>query len=80
MAFKKENLTPFANHGKRGKVPLLWCFYNQDGDVVTADGYFPINPEISKGDQVLVVNSDYSSNAWYNAKVADQVITLVANT
>ena len=28
MAFKIDNLTPFANNGKRGRVPVLYIYYN----------------------------------------------------
>lgn len=55
MSFKIDNITPFANNAKRGKVPVLWNYYNGDDDTVTTAGYIPYSSEFSNGDQVLVI-------------------------
>ncbi len=78
MAFKIDNLTPFANNGKRGRVPVLYIYYNQDNDTITDAGFLPYGT-FEVGDQVLVINNDYTSNAWYNVTISNKVITLVKN-
>ena len=78
MTFKIDNLTPFANNGKKGRVPVLYTYYNGDGDTVTTAGYFPYG-NFEVGDQILVINKDYTGNSWYNVTISNKVITLVKN-
>lgn len=77
--YKMQNLTPFANNGKKGRIPMLWVYWNEDNDTITTAGFFPTVGDLTNGDQILMVNGDYASNKWYNVSIANNVITLVAN-
>lgn len=78
MAFKRQNLTPFANNGKKGRVPVLYVYWNKDNDTVTTAGFFPYG-DFEVGDQIIVIDSDYANNEWYNVTISNKIITLVKN-
>ncbi len=80
MAFNRKNLTPIGNNAKRGSIPCLYSFWNEDGDTVTASGYMTNCFELQVGDQILVIDDDYGNNAWYNVSaVSSGAATLVLN-
>lgn len=62
MTFKLENLTPL-NNGKNGKVPVLWTYWNEGGDTLTAAGFFPLSSGLKAGDQITVINADYTEQS-----------------
>lgn len=64
MAFKAINLSALSNKTKRGVIPLIWQYWNEDGDTITTEGYFE-TLDLTTGDQLLVINKDYKSNSWY---------------
>lgn len=80
MAFKLINLSALSNKTKRGVIPLIWQYWNEDEDTITEEGYFE-TLDLTAGDQILVINKDYKSNSWYNVTEAGQgKFTAVANT
>jgi hypothetical protein len=60
MAFKLQNLVNLCN-GKKGKVPIMYEYYNQDNDAVETDGFFDISSGIIAGDQIFVISADYTT-------------------
>ena len=71
MAFKLKNLSAISNKTKRGILPIVWQYWNEDADTVTSAGYFE-SLELTTGDQILVIDKDYKSNSWYNIAEAEQ--------
>jgi hypothetical protein len=79
MAFKKENITPYANNGKRGRAPILWEYYNEDGDDITVAGYFKYGGEYSDGDIVLAIAQASTSIGFYSiGGTQNKILTLTA--
>lgn len=80
MAFSRKRLTPYGNNAKRGNVPVVYSYWNEDADTVTASGYMTDCWELKVGDQILVIDDDYGNNAWYNVSaVSAGAATLVLN-
>lgn len=71
MAFKLKNLSAISNKTKRGILPIVWQYWNEDADTITEEGYFE-SLELTTGDQILVINKNYKSNSWYNITEAEQ--------
>ena len=79
MTFKLENLTPL-NNGKNGKVPVLWTYWNEDGDTLTTAGFFPISSGLKTGDQITVIDDDYTAQSTGYITEASNVLTYTAHT
>lgn len=65
MAFKLKNLSLISNATQRGIAPLIWQYYNEDNDSVISNDYFATD-KLKTGDQIVVIDSNYSKNTWYN--------------
>ena len=79
MAFDKTNLTVFADSVKSGYAPVLWSFYNEAGDTITAAGYLTKGCGVKAGDKVLNITATPANlPTWYYASVSSGVITLTA--
>lgn len=78
MAFKLTNLRPVGAHEASGVQPVLWTYFNEDGDAVTGAGYLEKGCGVKAKDQVMVIAANGQSQAWHYASVADGVITLTA--
>lgn len=77
MAFKRENLTCYANNARTGVVPALWLYYNEGGDTVTAAGFIADN-HMAAGDIVTVLTTDHKKADYYVSAVANGKATLAA--
>jgi hypothetical protein len=64
MAFKLENLGILGNNTKSGVVPVIYSYWNADGDTVTAAGYFR-DLRLKVGDQVQVYSANYTALGFY---------------
>jgi hypothetical protein len=81
MAFSRANLTPIGNNAKRGSVPSLWLYYNEDGDTVTTSGYMTNSYELTAGDIILELASNKQTlTFYYVSAVSSGAATLVAGT
>lgn len=81
MAFSRDNLTPIGNNGKRGSVPSIWFYYNEDGDTVTTSGYMTNCFELTAGDMIIELSSNkQTATFYYVSAVSNGAATLVAGT
>jgi hypothetical protein len=81
MAFSRANLTPYGNNAKRGSVPSVWLYWNEDGDTVTTSGYMTKCFELSAKDIVWELSSDGQTlTFYYVSSVTGGAATLVAGT
>lgn len=69
MSFKLQNLSLISNATQRGIAPLIWQYYNEDGDTITSSGYFATD-KLKTGDQIVVINASYTSSTWYHVSNA----------
>ena len=80
MAFDRENLSIVVNNVKSGEVPTQWMYYDEDGDTVTAAGFFT-DLRLNVGDQITVLVAAFTSTALYrvSALPAAGTATVVAS-
>lgn len=77
MTFKKQNLQFLGVGTKASKVPSSYSYWNEDGDVVTASGFFALDC-FTVGDQIAVVSADYKSKTDFRVSaVSSGVATVV---
>lgn len=76
MSFKLNNLTPYANNAKKGVIPALWLYYNEDADTLTTAGFFDKDCGVANNDRILVLSTTAIAPDWYKASVSNGVITL----
>jgi hypothetical protein len=81
MAFSRDNLTPYGNNGKRGSVPSIWFYYNEDGDTVTTSGYMTNCYELTAKDIIWEQSANGQTlTFYYVSSVSNGAATLVAGT
>lgn len=79
MSFKLKNLRPIGAHEASGNQPVLWVYFNEEGDVVNGAGFVDKSCGIKAKDQVMVIAANGQSQAWHYATVSEKgVITLTA--
>lgn len=78
MAFNANYLKVLGDQTTASYMPVIWVYYNPDGDTVTTAGYIPVGYNVKAGDRVIVIPKS-GAVAWYSAAVADNVITLSAD-
>lgn len=77
MAYKRENITCYANNARTGVVPALWLYYNEAGDTVTTAGYV-VDQRIAKNDVVTVIGTDHKKAEYYVSAAENGKATLTA--
>lgn len=78
MAFNPKYLKVWGDQTTSKVMPVIWIYYNADGDTVTAAGYIPQGYNVKANDKIFVLPKT-GSGAFHTASVAGGVITLKAD-
>ena len=77
MAFDVNNLTNISQTTKRNSSPVIYSYWNEDDDTVTATGFFDVDT-LAVGDQIQVIGDDYTTLAFYRVSaIASGAATVV---
>lgn len=80
MAYSSANLSNTGVTTRRGSAPVIYSYWNEDGDTVTTAGYFA-SDVLKVGDQIQVIGDDYTTLSFYRVSaVASGAATVVLLT